>query len=394
MAGAAMILPILPLFAERQFNLHPSTVTLLVSSYFFAQFFAGPLLGQLSDQYGRIPILAISQLGSAVSFFLMAAAGSAEMLFAARLVDGITGGNIIVAQAYITDVSPAEKRTQALGYIFAVFGMGFIIGPALGGVLSALMGPRMPFVLAGVAALVTAVMSLLLLDETVTRQSSARRRRPVRLSVAAVASNLPLVLILLIAFVGQFGMGMLQATFALYGDAVLFAGYSDEMTNLGVGLLLAVVGVGQFVTQTWLLGRMIRRFGDARLVIMGTLVRSLSLVIFAASRSPWPAALASVVFAVGQGVMMPPLQSLATRTESESVRGGVLGVYQSSVSLATIFSTAIAGTIYAANPTSPFWIAAALSLSVVAPALILLNMARANRFREPTGIGGRDRPRS
>ena len=333
-----MILPILPLFAERQFNLHPATVTLLVSSYFMAQFFAGPFLGQLSDQYGRIPILVISQLGSAVSFFLMAAAGNVGMLFAARIVDGITGGNIIVAQAYITDVSPREKRTQALGYIFAVFGMGFIIGPALGGVLSALMGARMPFVVAGAAALITAVMSLLLLDETVTRQpTAAGRQEPVRLSVAAVVSNSPLKLILVIAFVGQLGMGMLQATFALYGDAVLFAEYTDEMANLGVGLLLAVVGVGQFVTQTWLLGRLIRRFGDARLVILGTLVRSLSLVIFATSRSPWPAALGSVIFAVGQGVMMPPLQSLATRTEAESVRGGVLGVYQSSVSLLSVW---------------------------------------------------------
>jgi MFS family permease len=117
-------------------------------------------------------------------------------------------------------------------------------------------------------------------------------------------------------------------------------------------------------------------------------------VIFAASRSPWPAALASVVFAVGQGVMMPPLQSLATRTEAESVRGGVLGVYQSSVSLATIISTAIAGTIYAVNPTTPFWIAAALSLSVVAPAVILLSMSRANRFRETPGLSGGGQPRA
>jgi DHA1 family tetracycline resistance protein-like MFS transporter len=382
-AGAALILPILPLFAERQFNMSATTVTLLVSAYFMAQFFAGPYLGQLSDQYGRVPILVFSQLGSAVSFFMMAAAGSPAMLFVARAVDGITGGNIIVAQAYITDVTPQEKRTEALGYIFAMFGIGFIVGPALGGVLAAWLGPRMPFVVAGVAALLTAGMSWLLLDETVTREAAeARRASKPRLSAEEVLGNFPLLLILLVAFVGQFGLGMLQSTFALFGDAVLFDGYSEEAANLGIGLLLAVVGVGQFFTQTWLLRPLKRRFGDARLVILGTLLRAAALATFASITSPWLGVPGALLFAAGQGLMMPPLQSLATRTAAESVRGGVLGIYQSSVSLATILSTAIAGAIFTMNPVIPYWIGASLSLVVVIPGLILLNLARENRLRE------------
>jgi multidrug resistance protein len=373
MAGAAMILPILPLFAERQFNMQPATVTLLVSAYFAAQFFAGPYLGQLSDQYGRVPLLAISQLGSAVSFFMLAAAGNPAMLFAARIVDGITGGNIIVAQAYITDVTPREKRTEALGYIFAVFGIGFIIGPAMGGVLSAWLGARAPFVIAGAAALITSGMSWRLLDETVERQPVGTRR--IRLSPPEVAHNFPLVLILVVAFVGQFGLGMLQSTFALFSSAVLFRGYSEQATNLGVGLLLAVVGVGQFVTQVQLIGPLKRRFGDARLVILGTTIRSVGLVVFAIIMSPWLAAVGGLVFAVGMGLMMPPLQSLATRTVDETIRGGVLGLYQSSVSLATILSTAIAGVIFTVQPTLPYWIGAALSLVVLIPAIVLLRLS-------------------
>lgn len=381
MAGAAMILPILPLFAERQFSMSPVTVTLLISSYFAAQFFAGPYLGQLSDRMGRVPLLVVSQIGSGISFLMMAAAGNAGVLFAARVVDGVTGGNIIVAQAYITDITPKEKRTEALGYILAVFGIGFIVGPGLGGLLSAWLGPRIPFIFAGLAAFITALMSWLLLDETVTQEREHRPTRSPRISPAEALQNYPLFLILIVALVGQFGLGMLQSTFALFGDKVLFQGYPDRTTDLGVGLLLAVVGLGQFVTQMRLIGPMKRRFGDARLVIIGTLLRAAGLLLFALTPTPWMAAVGSLLFAVGMGLMMPPLQSLATRTVEDSVRGGVLGIYQSSISLATIVSTAVAGAIFALDPAYPYWIAAGLSLIVLIPAYALLRLSLTGELR-------------
>jgi DHA1 family tetracycline resistance protein-like MFS transporter len=393
LAGAALILPILPLFAERQFNLHPASVSLLVSSFFIAQFFAGPLLGQLSDRYGRIPLLIISQLGSAASFFIMAAAGSAWLLFAARVVDGITGGNIIIAQAYVTDITPPEKRTEAFGYIYAAFGLGFIFGPALGGLLSAWFGSRIPFVVAGAAAVATAV-SCLLLEETVktgkTKAASsddtahapgmelAMRPQTIRLSPAQVMSNTPLLLIMAVGFVGQFGLGMVQATFALYAAAVLFRGAGVDATNLGVGLLLTVVGMGQFAAQTWLIRPLKERIGDARLVILGTLLRAAALLIWAVVSSPWLAAAGSLFFAVGMGLTMPPLQTLATRTVDESLRGGVLGVVQSAVSLAIILSTAIAGVIFSAGATLPFWSGAILSLAAILPAVSVMRRADRN----------------
>jgi DHA1 family tetracycline resistance protein-like MFS transporter len=390
MVGGAMILPILPLFAERQFNLDPAWVTLLVSSYFAAQFFAGPYLGQLSDRVGRLPILIISQLGSAVSFLMMAAANGSGMLFAARVVDGITGGNIIVAQAYITDVTPPEKRTEALGYTTAVFGLGFIIGPALGGLFSAWFGARVPFVIAGLAAAATVGMAWFWLDETVTPgvQAHNRTRGRVQLSPIDVAANLPLALILISAFIGQFGLGLLQGTFALFGAAVLFAGQSAQTTNLGIGLLLAVVGLAQFTTQMWLIRPLKRRFGDILLVIIGTLLRTVGFVFFALSMGPGLAAFASLFFAVGMGLMMPPLQSLATRTVADRLRGGVLGVFQSSVSLAIILSTAISGIIFTYRPSLPYWISAVLSLAVLPPAAYLLRMVTSQGLqrRESTAL--------
>ena len=388
LAGAALILPILPLFAERTFNMYPAIITPLVSSYFVAQFFAGPYLGQLSDQYGRIPLLVISQVGSAISFFLIAGAGSVWMLFAARILDGITGGNIIIAQAYITDITPREKRTEALGYILAVFGLGFIIGPALGGVLAAWLGPRWPFVIAGIAALVTALMSWFLLDETVVRGSAGERQpRRRRLSLRQAAQNSSLTLTLLMGFIGQFGLGMLQSTFALYASAILFTGSSDQVTNLGVGLLLAVVGLGQLVTQTWLIGPLKRRLGDGRLVILGTSLRAVGFVLFAVFPYVYMAALAGLVFAIGQGLMMPPLQSIATLTMPDSIRGGVLGLFQSAVSLATIISTAVAGLIFSIRPVIPYGLAAGLSLLVIWPGTILLRRIHQGKLN-PQGVPG------
>ena len=355
-------------------------VTLLVSSYFAAQFFAGPYLGQLSDRYGRLPILIISQLGSAVSFFMMAAAGTAWLLFAARLVDGITGGNIIVAQAYITDVTPHEKRTEALGYIMAVFGLGFVIGPAIGGILSAWFGPRVPFVIAALAAVATAWMTWQFLDETVTDEAkqASRPGRRVTLSPADVAGNLPLILILVGAFIGQFGLGMLQSTFALFG-AFGDLQWGQRLCHQPGDRLAAGDGgsrpvlhpdladrAGQKTLRGCHAGHHRHQHPHSRVHFVRHQHHRLA---GRGGRDP---------LTVGMGLMMPPLQSLATRTVDDHSRGAVLGVYQSSVSLATILSTAIAGVIFTIQPAAPYWVGAALSLLVILPGLVILQKSRNN----------------
>jgi len=373
MLGTAMILPILPLYAKREFAMSDQIIPLLISAYFVAQFFAGPILGRLSDNYGRIPILIVSQLGTAISFAMLAWAPNVEVLFLARILDGITGGNIIVAQAYITDVTPREERTKSLGYIFAVFGLGFIFGPALGGILSAALGPRMPYLIAAVVALITTGITWLALDETVDKEEQSTRRQTKQpgISPKEVIANQPLLLVLFIAFIAQFALGLLRATFALFGDDVLFAGYDENATNLGIGLLLSVIGLSQFFTQMFLLGRMVKRFGDTRLVIIGNIFRTLGLLAFSLALTPYIGAVASLLFAVGSGLMLPPLQSLATRTVDDDMRGGVLGVYQSSISLAVIISTAIGGFIYAIFPALPFWVGFVLGVLILIPSFLM-----------------------
>jgi DHA1 family tetracycline resistance protein-like MFS transporter len=374
MLGAAMILPILPLYAQREFDLTPQTITLLSTSFFAAQFIAGPYLGRLSDKYGRIPVLIISQIGTAVSFVMLAIAPAAGFLFLARVLDGITGGNVIVAQAYITDITPREKRTESLGYIFAVFGLGFVLGPALGGILSAALGPRVPYLIAAAAAVGVVILTWLTLEETLTPEQRLANRQSTgnSMSPRQIIRNKALVLILIVAFLGQSGLGLLQSTFALFGEAVLFEGYTSKMATLGIGLLLAVVGLTQFITQAAFLRPLLARFGEYWLVLIGNTGRMIGSLAFAVSATPFMGAISSVVFAFGISVMMPSLQSLATGTVDDEYRGGVLGLYQSTLSLSIIISSAVAGVLFAMSPSMPYWIAGILAILALFPTVLLV----------------------
>lgn len=367
MLGASMLLPILPLYARDEFNMSEQTITLLLSAFFGAQFIAGPFIGRLSDRYGRIPVLIISQIGTAVSFALIGLAWSVPLLFFARILDGITGGNIIVAQAYITDITPREKRTEALGYVFAMFGLGFIFGPAIGGLLSAAFGPSVPFFLAAIAATAVVILTWFTLDETVDAEQRAtnRQKRNDTFTPRQLIRNRALLTVLFTAFVAQFGLGLLQGTFALYGEDVILAGYSDQITSIGIGLLLSTVGISQVITQTLILPRMLKRFNDTMVILLGTISRAVGSFLFVMAVTPVIGAFGSIFFALGMGLMMPPLQSLTTKVVDDEVRGGVLGLYQSSISLATIFSTALAGSLYAITPTTPYWLAFAMSLAII-----------------------------
>jgi len=384
MVGAAMILPILPLYALGTFNLPEALITPIISSFFVAQLFAGPVLGRLSDRYGRLPVLIVSQFGTVASFVMIGLANTAWLLLVARVIDGITGGNIIVAQAYMTDVTPREKRTQTLGYIFAIFGLGFIIGPALGGELSARFGPRVPFFIAAGLAGLTLLLTVLFLDESLTpeQKQSNRVYRSTSLAPRQVLRNRALVRILLVTFFGQFGLGIVQSTFALWGNAVIYAGEPEAVVLRSIGLLLATIGLTQFLVQSTLLPRLLKRISEPVLVFSGNLVRIAASALFAVARAPGVAFTGSVLLPLGLGVMMPPLQSMATHTVEDELRGGVLGVYQSVVSLAIIAGTGIGGTLFTISPSAPFWVAAAVGLLAVPPTVAVLRNAPGTGSKE------------
>lgn len=377
LVGASMVLPILPIYATRRFGMDYETVTLLNAVFFAAQFAAGPFIGRLSDRYGRIPVLIVSQIGTVFSFIMLGLAQSTATLFIARTLDGITGGNIIVAQAYVTDISTKENRTQALGYIFAAFGVGFIIGPAIGGVMAGAFSYETPYFFAAAAASVVVLLTWRVLDETVTPEQKEinRTRKSGSLSPMTVLRNGPLVTILLVAFGAQFAFAMLQSTYSLYGEAVLFADRPD-LVEIGVGLLLAVIGVGQVITQLILVKRLVRSFGEGALLVIGSLVRALSMTIIVLLTSVFSAGVALFLFAIGTGLQMPALQALVTNTVPDDQRGGVLGLYQSSISLSIIVGSAVAGSLFAITPQTPYVLGAVLFLIMAIPSYFLMRWAR------------------
>lgn len=367
MVGASLIIPIIPLFAKNEFGMSPTLITLLISSFFAAQFIGGPILGRWSDKVGRVPILVVSQIGTVISFVMFGMASAVWVLFASRILDGLTGGNIVVAQAYVTDVTPKEKRAQALGLVFAAFGVAFFIGPAIGGLLVGL-GPRVPYFMAAVAASIVVILTVFTLDESMSAEERAEHQaRAERLSFVQTLRVKPLMLALIVVFVAQSALGIVMATFALFGEAVLF----DSNAELGIGLLLAIVGLFQVLTQTALLGRAIDRFGETTVMTIAIVVRSIGLGAFAVATMVWVAGFGSAFFAVGSGLLLPTLQAMATKTVDDSMRGGVLGVYQSTTSLAVIISTAVSGLLFGIGPHIPYIAAFVVSALSIIPALML-----------------------
>lgn len=390
--GATIVIPTLPLYARRHFDADPTQITLLVTSYFGAQFLAGPWIGRLSDRYGRVPVLLVSQFGTFLSFIAMGFAGSLWLLFAARVFDGITGGNIIVAQAYITDVTPKERRTESLGYVFGAFGLGFVFGPALGGVFAAWLGESAPFFVGALVSLATFFVTWWALRDVTTAEERAEAlsHRRARIGPMEIIQNTPLLLVLLLTLGAQFAFALVQSTFALLGEEVLFAGLPEAQISLFVGLMLTVIGIGQVITQTALLRPLLKIFDEHRLVIGGMALRGIGILLLALfTANPWTMGnLGLLAFAVGSGVMMPSLQSLSTTTAPDEIRGAVLGIYQSAINLGIILGSAIAGRFFAADPLLPYYISAALFMALIVPALLLMRQARRVSKLEPVGAIG------
>lgn len=335
LVGFGIVIPVLPFYAEgTKFNATPRTVGLLFASYSIMQLIFSPILGSLSDKYGRRPVLLISIIGTGIGFLMLGFAQTLPMLFAGRILDGITGGNISTAQAYIADITTKENRASGMGLIGAAFGVGFVFGPMIGGVLSR-WGIQVPFLFAAGLCFVNAVLLYFRLPETVSAQrppttSAAQGRGLSQLINSFKQPRLPFVLT--IYFLSIVAFSIMVTGFSLY--TMFRFGYDAQHT----GYLFAYVGVIAIVIQGGLIGRLVKRFGEMPLIVAGCFLMAISLfaVPFV---SPVAGGLAGLligggVLSIGNSLATPVLTSVASKTAEPAQLGTIMGVTQSTASLA------------------------------------------------------------
>jgi multidrug resistance protein len=349
LVGFGIILPLLPFYAVR-FGASGAVVGLLVTVYSVAQFFMAPLWGRLSDRYGRRPILLLGLLGSSLAYLVFAWAGTVAVLFLSRILAGFGGSTIPVAEAYIADVTPPERRAGNMGLIGAAFGLGFTVGPALGGILST-VSPEAPGYFAAALCLVNAAAAWLFLPETLPRTGSRRHAPGFAFTVGGLRTALrapELRRVLLLYFLFTAAFAVIQPTLSIFG-AVRF-GLGEQR----VGYLFAFLGLISAAVQGGLVRRLVPWLGEVRLIRISAvpLVAGLALIALAPSLGVLLVALA--LLAVGYGGTLPSVISLVSRVAPPELQGGVLGVGQSVGSLARIVAPAAAGIAFDVALAAPY----------------------------------------
>jgi DHA1 family tetracycline resistance protein-like MFS transporter len=313
--GFGIIVPLLPFYAET-FGASPLQIGLLFAVFSLCQLFAAPVLGDWSDKYGRRPILVLSLAGTVVSFVMLALAGSFAMLFLARMVDGLSGGNISTARAYVADVTEPKDRSRAYGLIGAAFGLGFILGPALSGVLAPISITAPIWAAAGLT-LVATVMAWLWLPETVHR-AHAGPGLPFR-SLAAMLKRPDLRRVLAIDFSYWFSFAVFQTTFALF----VARRYHFDVPQ--TGYFFAAFGVLGAIVQASLIRPVVSRFGDKSTFMAGLVCGAVGLLATTLTHSVTLFALSLVPLALGIGFGHPTMTSLVSRAARGDEQGRVQG---------------------------------------------------------------------
>ena len=333
--GFGIVLPVLPglIVDLGQVSLAQATriAGYMLVAYAGAQFFAGPVLGNLGDRFGRRPVLLVSTVAFAFDYVLMAAAPTLAWLFAGRLVAGIAGATYAPINAVLADVTPPDKRGATFGLMGAAFGLGFIVGPAIGGLMAG-MGTRAPFVAAAVLAGLNALWIFFRLRETLPEE----KRRPFRWRDSHIwGAFKPLfhaggaAPLLIAALLWQVGHMVYPATWAFW------AGLALGWDARAIGWSLAATGVAMGLAQVFVTGRMIDRFGEARTVVIGMVVGGSGFLAYVFVTQSW---MVYVIIAFGalQGLVYPSMNALLSRMADASHQGALMGGMASIASLAAI----------------------------------------------------------
>ncbi|PRP92615.1 Tetracycline resistance protein, class B [Enhygromyxa salina] len=355
MVGFGIILPVLPFHAER-FGATPAAIAYLAAAFSLAQLVAAPLLGRLGDRVGRRPVLLLSIAGSCASMLLLAVANDLAWLFVARLCAGACGAKVPTAQAYVADRCAPERRAKALGRVGSAIGVGFVLGPAIGALLTTPSWPALPFVAAAGLSVCNWVLAFVWLPEARNARARPTPRGPrATLRRSPVLALIGLNLGLFVAFAGM------ESTFALLLEARLGWGASE------VGLLFTLIGVTIVLSQGVVVGRVVARLGERGTLRVGLVVLSLGLAgLGAASHAP-SLIVAACAVALGNGLVSPSLSALISQGTEPSRQGATLGLASAAASLGRVLGPVGAGSAFELlGPGSPALLGAGVTLVMLA----------------------------
>ncbi|MCR4378937.1 MAG: MFS transporter, partial [Rhodospirillales bacterium] len=371
LVGFGIVIPLLPFYGEH-FQAGPFVVAMMMASYSLGQFIAAPFWGRLSDTIGRRPVLIISLFGAVLSYIWLGFATTLWMLFAARTVGGLMAGNISTAFAYIADITTPENRAKGMGLVGAAFGLGFIAGPAIGGILAGsdpltadFQTPA--FVAAGMSLLAFA-LTIARLKESLPADVRAKRTaqpRQSRLKQFKSVLNKPGIgLLVLLSFLATFVFAGMETTFAMWSRRQF--GWGPEQN----GYLFAFIGIIAAVLQGGAVGRLTKRFGEGNLIVQGAVALAIGMALIPFSNSIEWLLVAMVVVAYGFSIINPALNSLISLRTSASNQGQMMGVARSATTLARVVGPAWAGVLFAVLGMDwPYYGGTVLMLVVAALAL-------------------------
>src|SRR6195256_1471775 len=336
LVGFGIVIPILPLYAEH-FHASPIAIGWLTGIYSGMQIIFTPILGKLSDRFGRRPVLMVSIAGTAIGFVLMGMATALPLLFVARILAGITGGNISIPQAYIADVTALEQRSRAMGLIGAAFGLGFTFGPLIGGIMSRISYSA-PFYFAAGLAVANALLVYLILPESLSRQHRA-----------APHEDAPIAEVFRHGRGGMFAIVVATYFFLIAGFSImttLFALFTEKRFGYDAranGYLFGFIGILTVIVQGGLIGRLVKIFGEVTLTRVGMLLTAASLALLPVSHNLALLLVACAGLSFGSGFASPPLSGLASQMIDRSWQGRALGVMQSAGSTGRLLGPLLGG---------------------------------------------------
>lgn len=388
MTGFGLILPLLPFWAQR-LGASPTGIGLILTIYALAQFIFTPILGRLSDRYGRKPIIALSLLIEALSFALSALAGSFAFLLVARFIGGLGASNIGSAQAVVSDTTPPEGRARGMGLIGAAIGLGFVIGPAIGGVLAPL-GSTVPFWVAMAVALINAALVFSFLPETRKRNEATSDHSQNMLFAGwryvlrsgALARLIVVYLLFTIAFTAM------EALFPLFTQKAFGWGATQN------GYVFTYVGIIIVIMQGGLVGQLVKRFGEKSLAIAGLVMLATGLILLTWSTSLALLLIALAMLSAGDGAVATTISTLLSFVSPQDAQGETLGLAQGMGGLGRILGPLAAGLVFEiGGPGAPFLaggILVALATLLLLPSLPvhrvmkqIANVEEVSREREP-----------